>query len=371
MPVLSLCLAAAFHIAAPAEAIPPARYRVDVLAKGLDHPWNIAFLPDGAALVTERPGRLSLLVDGKINGPVTGVPAVFARGQAGLFEAEPHPDFATNGLIYLTYAAEVPGGNTLVLARGKLVRDAAGARLDGVAELFRADAVRKTSAHYGGRLVWRDDGTLLLTSGDGYAHRAKAQKLDNHFGKILRLTADGKAAPGNPYLGRADASPEVWSYGHRNPQGIAEGADGAVYANEHGPRGGDELNKIAAGANFGWPIATYGIDYSGAQISPFKTLDGVTNPLAQWTPSIAPSSLTFVDGPMFTSWRGHALIGALAFTHLRMVDMTAPAERQWELLGERKQRVRDVAMAPDGAIWVATESREGAGGEILRVTLAR
>ena len=341
-------------------------YEVQEVANGLEAPWDIAFLPNGDALVTEKPGRLRVVRDGVLlDEAVPGVPAVHAAGQAGLFEASPHPDFASNGLLYLTYAVGGPGGNTLALGRGRYVPTAAGADLVGFKELFRADAVRASDAHYGGRTAWLADGTLLLTSGDGYRHRYEAQELDNHFGKVLRLTEEGEAAPGNPFQGTPGVAPEIYTYGHRNPQGIVRVGD-RVFETEHGPRGGDEVNALSAGANHGWPVATYGLDYSGVRVSPFAEWEGTTQPLAYWTPSIAPAALAHYDGGAFPQWRGMLLSGALAEAgvgrHVRAFRPGTPTD-QIELFGELGARVRDVAPAPDGTIWLALERP----GRIVRI----
>ena len=370
---MSLAVLAAALLAQPTGPAPgvgeapagdPGAYEVREVATGLVKPWDVAFLPDGDVLVTEKPGRLRVVRDGALlEAPVAGVPAVHYASQAGLFEASPHPDFAANGLLYLTYAVPTEGGNTLALGRGRYVATRDGAELTGFEELFRADAVRESDAHYGGRMVWLEDGTLLLTSGDGYRYRYQAQELDSHFGKVLRLTEDGEAAPGNPFAGTPGALPEIYSYGHRNPQGIARAGD-AVFGTEHGPRGGDEVNRLRGGANYGWPIATYGLDYSGVRVSPFTTWEGSAQPLAYWTPSIAPSALAYYDGEAFPRWRGMLMSSALAGPgvgrHVRLFRPDDPT-RQTALFGELGARIRDVAPAPDGTVWLALEGDDGPG----------
>lgn len=349
--------------------LPPTDYKVDVVADGLDHPWSMAWLPSGDMLVTERAGRLRVIRDGKLlDAPVEGLPAIHVRSQSGLFEVMLHPDFAENNWVYFSYASGTRRDNTLALARGRFVATAQGGRLDEVEEIFRAAPARDTSAHYGGRMVWLEDGTLLLTSGEGYKYKDKAQTLDNHFGKVLRLNADGSVPADNPFVGRDDALAEIWSYGHRNGQGIVLTPDGTVYSNEHGPRGGDELNEITPGTNYGWPVITYGIDYSGAQISPFKEMKGMAQPLFHWTPSIAPSSLHYYEGGDFPAWDGKLLSGSLSFNHVRIADPRTPAAAQQELLRDRGQRVRDVGQSPSGTLFVATERRnDPTGGEILAI----
>ncbi|WP_036767115.1 PQQ-dependent sugar dehydrogenase [Parvularcula oceani] len=360
---------------AEAPSADPAAYAVETVAGGLDHPWDIAFLPGteqgtGDVLVTERPGRLRVIRDGVLlEAPVSGVPAVHAESQAGLFEVSPHPDFAQNGLLYLSFAMPEGDANTLALARGRYVPLPEGGRLEAVEVLFTAEPLRETSAHYGGRIAWLPDGTLLLTSGEGYGYRHQAQDLGSHLGKILRLDETGQAPADNPFSGVPGALPEIWSYGHRNPQGIAVTPSG-VFADEHGPRGGDELNRIDRGANYGWPVASYGLDYSGARITPFTQWEGTEQPLVQWTPSIAPSSLALYDGAMFPQWRGDLLVGALAHRQVRRLDPDAPAEQEI-LFEELGARIRDVAVAPDGALWLALEEREGPSGRVVRVTPAR
>ena len=350
----------------------PGAYATEIVAEGLAQPYDVTFLTEGEGagdvLITERPGRLRVLRDGRLLD-VGGVPSVHTGGQAGLFEAFPHPGFAQNGLLYLTYAVGPKGASTLALGRGRYVVTDEGATLEGFEELFRAAAPRTSDAHYGGRAAWLPDGTLLLTSGEAYGQRLRAQDLGSHLGKVLRLTEDGEAAPGNPFAGREGALPETYSLGHRNPQGIVR-VGSRVFAHEHGPRGGDELNLIEAGANYGWPAASYGLDYSGAMMTPFATWEGTEQPLVQWTPSIAPSGLAYYDGAMFPRWRGQLLASALAHKHVRLIDPSDPT-RQQELFGELGMRVRDVSVAPDGAVWLALETKTGDGGQVVRVTSAR
>lgn len=356
--------------AAEAAAVWPAEaYRAETVAAGLDHPWSIAFLPDGDILVTERPGRLRVIRNGRLlEAPVEGMPAVHARGQAGLFEAVPHPDFAENRLVYISYAKGGPEDSTLALARGRFVPRAEGGRLENVEIIYEADGSRSSNSHYGGRMVFLPDGTLLLTSGEAYDRRHDAQNLSNHLGKILRLDAEGGAPGDNPFIGVPGVRPEIFTYGHRNPQGITL-ARGRIYANEHGPLGGDEINLIQPGANYAWPVASFGRDYSGVQMTPFTSWEGTKDPLVYWSPSIAPSALAFCDDCLFPALSGKFLVSALAAQEVRLVDPADPA-RQTIMFEELGKRVRDVTIGPDGAIWLALETREGAEGEILRITPA-
>jgi aldose sugar dehydrogenase len=343
-------------------AAPP--HRIATVAAGLDHPWSVAFLPDGRVLVTERPGRLRVIANGKLAAkPVAGVPAVYAKSQGGLFDVLPHPRFAENRLLYLSYAAGTPGANTTRIARARLEGD----QLVGLKVIFDTAPTKDTPVHYGGRMAWLPDGTLAMTTGDGFDYREDAQRPGTLFGKIVRLRDDGSVPRGNPFAGRRGARGEVWSLGHRNPQGLAvDGATGALYAHEHGPAGGDELNLIRRGANYGWPVATFGRDYSGAAISPFRRYKGMTDGLVVWTPSIAPSGLAIYRGAMFPEWQGDAILGALAHQHVRRVHLSnGKVVGQQRLFPELKARIRDVRVAPDGALWLTVDDDNG---RVLRVT---
>jgi glucose/arabinose dehydrogenase len=337
-------------------------YVVETVLDGLDRPWSLAFLPGGAMLLTEHAGALRLVKDGKLSAPVTGVPAVKFEGQGGLFEALPHPRFAGNHLVYLSYAHEGPDGNTLRVARAKLE----GGALTGLKVLFEGKPARATAVHYGGRMVWLPDGTLLVTGGDGFNYREQAQNLASDFGKIVRIRDDGTVPPDNPFVGRKDARPEIWSYGHRNPQGIIhDPATGIVYAHEHGPRGGDEVNVIEKGANYGWPLATKGMDYSGAYITPYTSYKGTKDAIYGWTPSIAPCGFAIYHGAAFPQWDGDLFVGALAKTSLRRLDMEGGKVVGEEvMLADLGARIRDVRLGPDGLIYVLTD---GAGAKLLRL----
>ncbi len=351
--LLTLCTWAA---AAPA-------YRVETIATGLDHPWSLAFLPDGDVLVTERAGRLRLIADGVLrDAPIAGVPAVFASGQGGLFDIVLAPDFDTTGSVLLSFAHGTNGANGLRVVRARYT--AAG--LEEISTVFDARPRKRGGAHYGGRIALLGDRTFAVGVGDAFTLREAAQQLDSHLGKIVRMGLDGSVPRDNPFVAREGALPEIYSLGHRNPQGLVfDAASGVLYAHEHGPRGGDEINRIEAGINYGWPIATYGIDYTGAQISPWTEYEGMQSPLLHWTPSIAPSGMTLVRGAMFPAWRGSLLVSALAEKSVRRVPMDDGVPGKQEILfAELGERLRDVREAPDGAIWLLTDS---ARGRVLRV----
>jgi aldose sugar dehydrogenase len=346
-----------------ATAAATAAHKVETIATGLDHPWSLAFLPDGRVLVTERAGRLSML-QGSRKIPITGVPAVYEASQGGLFDVVLHPQFATNGLVYLSYAAGTPQANSTRITRARL----AGNALVDQKTIFSVAPAKNTPVHYGGRMVFLPDGTLAMTVGDGFDFREQAQRLESGLGKIIRLRDDGSIPADNPFAGRKAAQPATWSYGHRNPQGLAiDPLTGRLYAHEHGPRGGDEVNLITRGGNYGWPVATFGRDYSGASISPFKTYKGMIDGLVVWVPSIAPSGLAVYRGAMFPELAGDLLVGALVSREVRRVDLDAGGKLvgQSRLFPEINARVRDVRVAPDGAIWVTTDD---ASGTVYRVS---
>ena len=339
--------------------------KIETLAEGLVNPWCIAFLPDGTILVTERPGRLRIVRNGALQEePVAGVPPVFVGGQAGLFDILPHPDFASNGAVFLTYAHGTSSANGLRVARA--VFD--GAELKDVRVLYEAKPLKDTAMHYGGKIVYGPDGMLYVTIGEGSRYKERAQAMDTSFGAVVRIGEDGSIPDDNPSFG-ARSLPELWSKGHRNPQGLAyDAARGVLWENEHGPRGGDEVNRIEKGANYGWPLATYGIDYNGARISPFTEYAGTKQPFRYWTPSIGVSGLAVYAGDVFPEWRGDLLAGGLADRALHRIDLDGDREVGEEryLVGER---IRDVRVGPDGAIYVTTEDRGGApDGRVLKLT---
>ena len=340
---------------------------VEVLANGLINPWAITFLPDGTTLVTERPGRLRVIRDGAlVAAPVAGLPEIHVGSQAGLFDILPHPEFAENNLLYLSYANGTDKSNATRIARARFDGEA----LHDLEVLYDAKPEKDTNAHYGARMVWGGDGKLYVTIGEGSRYKEKSQDMTSSFGAVLRLNEDGSIPDDNPKFGDGER-PELFTKGHRNPQGLAYDAErGILWANEHGPRGGDEINIIEGGNNYGWPLATYGIDYNGAKISPFTEYEGTTQPVKYWTPSIAPSGLAVYRGDLFADWDGDLLVGAMAGAALHRVimDGDAPAGEERYLL-DRGERVRDVRVGPDGAIYVATEvGRDGSGGKVLRLS---
>jgi aldose sugar dehydrogenase len=334
-------------------------YKVTEIAKGLDHPWSMAFLPDGSMLVTERQGRLRLIKGGTLQSqPIAGVPAVHTGSQAGLFDIVLHPNFAQNHMVYLTYAAGTSAANGTQVARARFDGD----RLQDLQVIFKAVPLKDTDNHYGGRMAFLPDGTFVLTIGEGFEYREQAQNLASDLGKIVRLNEDGSVPPDNPFVGQAGVRPEIYTWGHRNEQGlIYDAQSGLLYETEHGPRGGDELNIIVAHKNYGWPVITYGMDYSGAYVSPYTQRPGLEQPVIYWTPSIAPSGLAMYRGEKFPAWKGDLFVGALAFKHLRRVhlDERGDVMNQEELLNDLHWRIRDVRAAPDGYLYVSTDEDDG------------
>ena len=343
---------------------------VQTAASGLDHPWAIAFLPDGRMLVTERPGRMRIVgKDGTLSPALAGVPQVFASGQGGLHDVVLDRNFVQNHILYFCYAEPVEGRARTALARARLI-DEGTARIDDVDVIFRQAGPLSSGNHFGCRIVQTPDDNLFLTTGDHFTTRDQAQNLGNDLGKIIRIRPDGSVPPDNPFVGKAAAKPEIWSYGHRNPQGLAlHPVTGKLWEHEHGPRGGDEVNLIEKGKNYGWPVIGYGIDYSGAKIHESTQKAGMEQPLKYWVPSIAPSGMTFYTGNVFAPWRGSLFVGALAGQLLVRLgvdgDKVVEEER---LLQQLRERIRDVREGPDGALWLATDS---SSGRILRLTPAK
>ena len=340
-------------------------FQVETVADGLEHPWAIAFLPDGRKLVTERAGRLRLIdEDGElVSDPVSGVPQAFVRSQGGLMEVVLDPNHESNGWIYLSLAHGNGRANATRVVRGRLD----GLRWIDNEVIFTATPTRNRPVHYGGRIAFMADGTLLLTLGDGFDAREQAQKLDSHTGTIVRIHRDGSVPTDNPFVDQPDALPEIYSYGHRNPQGIVfDHETGLVWSHEHGPKGGDELNLIRAGENYGWPVATHGIDYSGARITPYTSRPGMVDPLIDWTPSIAPAGMSQYRGELFADFDGDLLVASLVERSIRRIRLDGETVVTDEILPlEINRRLRDVRVGPDGAIYILTDH---ANGEILRIT---
>jgi aldose sugar dehydrogenase len=345
-------------------------FRVVPVAEGLVHPWSIAFLPNADLLITERPGRLRIVRDGRLlPEPVAGVPDVRASSQGGLMEVLPHPDFASNRLLYISYSKPLPGDErTTAVARGRFEND----RLTNVEDIFVARSSGRE--HFGGKLAFDGDGYLFITVGDrqaapsGELERHPAQDLSNHSGTVIRLHDDGRVPDDNPFVGRPGALPEIWSYGHRNPQGlIIHPETGDVWTNEHGPRGGDELNLTRPGLNYGWPVIGYGINYSGTTIHEATHREGMEQPVHHWTPSIATSGMLLYTGDRFPAWRGNILVGGLAGQQIARLTMDGTRVASEETLMEGYGRVRDVRQGPDGYIYVAIDDRPGGPTAVVRL----
>jgi glucose/arabinose dehydrogenase len=350
-----------------ASAAYAADYKIETVAEGLEFPWSLAFLPAGGMLVTERAGRLRHInAQGELNPTaIEGVPEAFISGQAGLFEVALDPEYASNSRIFLSYACGTPEANHTCLSSATFTVKG----LEQIDELFRVEPAKAGNAHYGGRMAFLPDQTLLLTLGDGFDYREQAQKASSHIGSIVRLNRDGSVPKDNPFLNQQGALPALYSIGHRNVQGIVYDAqNNRVLSHEHGPRGGDELNLIEPGKNYGWPKITYGVDYNGSIISPYTSLPGLEQPLVQWTPSIAPSGMALYRGDLFPAWKGSVMVSALAARNVRRVELDGTqVTAQETLFEELGARFRDVRSGPDGALYLLTDAPQG---KILRVVPA-
>ena len=330
--------------------------RVSPVVSGLSHPWSVAFLPDGNILITERAGRLRRVHNGTLERqPIAGTPQVHATDQDGLLDIALHPKFAENHLLYLTYSKEGTRGTTIALARGRLEGDA----LTNVSDIFVADNWSTVNGNIGSRLAFLSDGTLLMTTGDRHL-KDPAQDPSRHWGKILRLRDDGTVPPDNPFAAGGPFRPEIFSTGHRNPQGLAiHPTTGAIYETEHGPQGGDELNLILPGRNYGWPLVTYGRNYDDTIITNEKERDGIEGPLKYWVPSIAPSGLAIYTGDRLPKWRDNLFIGAMAGrkegAQLYRLEVSATRIHQEAMLGPLRYRIRDVRQGPDGLLYLLTD----------------
>jgi aldose sugar dehydrogenase len=339
---------------------------VQMIAKGLEHPWSLAFLPDKRMLVTERPGRLRLVeADGRISEPLTGVPQVYASGQGGLLDVVLSPTFDKDRFVYFSFAERGEGGAGTAVARGRF-----GERgIENMQVIWRQQPKVGGSNHWGSRIVFRADGTLFVTLGERFNHSDKAQDLSGTLGKIVRINADGSAPPDNPFVNRAGVRPEIWSYGHRNVQAAALSPDtGQLWTVEHGARGGDELNHPEAGKNYGWPIISYGTHYSFLKIGEGTAKQGMEQPVYYWDPVIAPSGMVIYSGDLFIGWKNNFLIGSLTPGLLvRLVVRDGKVVQEERYLGDLRERIRDVRQAPDGSLYLLTDARNG---QILRITPA-
>ena len=373
-----LALGSVLYVASPALGQAPVLrsaqydYRVATVADGLQHPWAVAFLPGGDLLVTERPGRLRVVRNGQLlETPVAGVPAVHAEGQGGLLDVVLHPDFATNRLVYLSFSKPMGGeaGATTAIIRGRLEND----QLANVEELFVADS--KGNGHYGSRIAFDGNGYMFISIGDrqvpptGDLLAHPAQDLTNHHGKIIRLHDDGRVPADNPFVNQAGARPEIWTYGHRNVQGLAIHPEtGDVWANEHGPQGGDELNLIQAGKNYGWPVVGFGGSYgTGAAIHAGTMRKGMESPVHVWVPSIGISGMMIYSGDQFPEWKGSIFSGGLSGEQVARVVMDGQKSVMEETLHNGLGRVRDVRQGPDGYIYLAIDNRQGGFTSVVRL----
>lgn len=371
--VFALAIVLALGVIAPAQSQAPrsptpaplsGNLHVETVVKGLEHPWGLTFLPDGLMLITERPGRMRTVDSaGRLSKPLEGTPRVLARGQGGLLDVSVDPRFRDNRLVYVSYSE--PGENGAAgtsVARGRLGETG----LEDVQAIYRQQPKVSGPNHFGSRLVFAPDGSLFVTQGDRFAYRDEAQDLSSGIGKIVRINPDGSVPEDNPFVNRKGARPEIWSYGHRNIQSVAiDPQTGQLWTVEHGARGGDELNHPQAGKNYGWPIITYGVDYSGAKIGEGTAKPGMEQPVYYWDPVIAPSGMIFYTGDIFPDWKGSILVGSLNPGLLvRLVMKDGRVAREERYLSELNERIRDVRQGPDGFVYLLTDSRDG---RLLRV----
>ncbi len=368
--IAALALSAAAAVQAktyPSSAGPLA---VDAIANHLENPWSLAFLPDGRMLVTERPGRMRIVgKDGKMSKPLAGVPDVWAHSQAGLMDVILDRHFAGNHVIYFSYDEAYDGGARIAIARAKL--DASAPRLTDVKVIFRQKGPPVGGANTGCRIVQAANGDLYASQGDHFSDAKMAQTLDNDIGKIIRIRPDGSIPPDNPFVHKKGAQPEIWAYGVRNPEGLAfNPATGQLWEQEHGPKGGDEINVIEKGKNYGWPVVSFGVNYDGSPVGTGKRHHaGMVDPVWHWTPSIAPSGMAFYTGDLFPQWKGNLFNGALKYMLLSRLELKGDkVVKEERLLRGLDQRIRDVRQGPDGALYLLTDETDG---QILRVTPAK
>ncbi|MGB5705900.1 MAG: PQQ-dependent sugar dehydrogenase [Arenicellales bacterium] len=342
-----------------------ANFSLKEIVNGLDHPWSMAFMPDGGILITERSGKLRIVKNAALDPtPIPGLPKIYSSGQGGLLDIVLHPDFSSNRLVYFSYSASDNSGAGTEVARAKFEHGA----LTQVQSIFSVEPKTSGRNHYGSRLAFAHDGTLLVTVGERFSFMLEAQNTANHLGTIVRINDDGSVPADNPFVGDHSSKPEIYSFGHRNPQGltIRPGSD-QIWSHEHGPRGGDEVNIIRPGVNYGWPAITYGIDYSGAIISELTEAPGMEQPVIYWDPSIAPSGMTFYSGSLFPQWDGDLFVGALKGAHLRRLELDGDTiVAQEALLNELGERIRDVRQGPDGYLYILTDLARP-NGKLLRL----
>ena len=348
--------------AAPSVAQSQPSPKAQTVASGLQNPWAVAFLSEGRFLVTERPGRLRVVsADGQVQPAVQGLPEVAAGGQGGLLDVITDSAFASNRTIYFCFSEPGKGTtNSTALARARLSQDAK--RLEDVKVIFSQQPKFSSTAHFGCRIVERPDGTLFLTLGERFSRRDDAQTLDNHHGKVVRVAKDGAIPKDNPFVGKAGALPEIWSYGHRNSQGATLAPDGSLWTHEHGARGGDEINRPQPGKNYGWPQVSFGVNYDGSKIgSGDSAAPGLEPPLHHWTPSIAPSGMAFLTSDRYgAAWKGNLFVGSLKFQYLDRIELKdGQVVAEHKLLEDLGQRIRDVRQGPDGLLYVVTDSPSG------------
>jgi glucose/arabinose dehydrogenase len=358
----------ALAVQTKAPAAPKTAITVQSIAKGLNHPWGLQFLPDGRMVVSERAGSIRIVGrDGKISPPIAGVPAADVRGQGGMLDVALAPDFAQSGLLFFSFS-EPRGGsrNSTSVGRGRLVLSDSGGRLEDVKVIFQQDPAYASTMHFGSRLVFDRTGNLFVTTGERYSARNEAQNPANHLGKMIRITPDGSVPDDNPKP--AGWRPEIWSIGHRNVQGAAlHPTSGKLWTAEHAARGGDEVNIPQKGKNYGWPVITYGRDYSGAKIGEGTAKAGLEQPIYYWDPSPAPSGAAFYTGDLFPAWKGNFLVGALAGQALHRLVLDGEQVVAEEVLLEGRARIRDVRQGPDAAVWLLTDDPQG---EVLRLAPA-
>jgi glucose/arabinose dehydrogenase len=361
---LLILLSCNSHLSA-AQQTPFPSYKIQEVASGLNFPWSLAFLPDGSLLVTERTGKLARISNDKVYAPITGLPDdIYVKGQGGLLEVVLHPNFSSNSWVYISYATGNDDQNALRVMRAKLI----GNKLVEQQVVFTVTPFKSTPVHFAGRMAFLPDNTLLITSGDGFDYREDAQRLNSLLGKIIRINVDGSVPTNNPFVTENADSPSnyVFSYGHRNHQGLLFDSErNVIFSNEHGPDGGDELNIIQAGVNYGWPVITQGLDYIGSRISPFTEYPNMQQPRLDWTPSIAPSGMAVHQGNLFSELNGDLLVSVLKFKEVRWLHMDGlNVVGQTSLFKELEQRIRDVRVHPDGSIYILTDSENG---KVLRI----